>query len=236
MAVWNGVLAQVAHEGWILFLFGVVSQFVFQSRFYVQWYVSERQKKSVVPVAFWYLSCIGTLLVFVYTLLTKSPVGALSYALNIIPYTRNLVHIWQNAGKLTKRMYRMVHVLLVIIALGAVAGVAMVWLNVYHVNKVAPAGEVAKPWFWIAVGTLGTAFFGGRFIIQWIATERARASVIPTAFWYLSVIAAALQLSAYLGCSEWVLAAGSVVSLLISGRNIWFIHQSGGATSTADVA
>jgi len=40
---------------------------------------------------------------------------------------------------------------------------------------------------WLGVGFLGQAFFSARFLIQWIASERLRKSVVPRAFWYFSI-------------------------------------------------
>lgn len=53
-----------------------------------------------------------------------------------------------------------------------------------------------ESWYWIAFGLLGNATFGVRFLVQWIASERAGASVVPPAFWYLS-IAGSLVLLVY---------------------------------------
>ena len=47
---------------------------------------------------------------------------------------------------------------------------------------------------WVAFGLLGNVAFGSRFILQWIASERAGASVVPVAFWYLSIVGAAILL------------------------------------------
>ncbi|MBI5092957.1 MAG: lipid-A-disaccharide synthase N-terminal domain-containing protein [Candidatus Hydrogenedentes bacterium] len=218
---------ELAREGWAWFLFGLAGQLTFQGRFYLQWIASERKKKSVIPVAFWYLSCVGTLMLLVFAVYTQSPVGALSNGLNIVIYARNLVHIWRNAGKLTKQMHTAIHGIVAVIALVAVYFVARVWLLEYDITKHASAGEAQKTWFWIAVGATGTLLFGCRFIIQWIATERARASVIPTAFWYFSVVATVLQFIGYIPRKEWVFALGSVMGIVIYARNLWFIHKPG---------
>jgi len=45
---------------------------------------------------------------------------------------------------------------------------------------------------WIVVGLLGQLLFGARFIIQWIVSERQKSSVVPIAFWYLSLGGTAL--------------------------------------------
>ncbi len=65
---------------------------VFFSRFLVQWYVTERRKQVVVPVAFWWLSLAGAFLLFAYALFyRKDSVFIFAYAFTWIPYMRNLV-------------------------------------------------------------------------------------------------------------------------------------------------
>jgi len=48
--------------------------------------------------------------------------------------------------------------------------------------------------FWIAIGFAGQALFSARFLIQWIASERARKSVVPKLFWYFSIAGGATLL------------------------------------------
>jgi lipid-A-disaccharide synthase-like uncharacterized protein len=73
-------------------LIGWGGQAVFFSRFFVQWYATEKKKQVVVPAAFWWLSIIGSLLLLLYaTLYDKHYVIIFAYAFNWIPYIRNLV-------------------------------------------------------------------------------------------------------------------------------------------------
>ncbi|MED5500275.1 MAG: lipid-A-disaccharide synthase N-terminal domain-containing protein, partial [Pseudomonadota bacterium] len=44
-----------------------------------------------------------------------------------------------------------------------------------------------QEWLWVTIGFIGQALFSARFIIQWLASERARRSVIPIAFWFFSL-------------------------------------------------
>ena len=74
---------------WIVL--GFVAQGLFTMRFLVQWIASERQKKSVVPVAFWYLSVAGGGLLLVYAIYRKDPVFILGQATGLIVYVRNLM-------------------------------------------------------------------------------------------------------------------------------------------------
>lgn len=71
-------------------LVGWAGQAIFGSRFIVQWLASERQKKSVIPVSFWYLSILGSLLLLAYGFYVKQPVYIAGYLLNSVVYVRNL--------------------------------------------------------------------------------------------------------------------------------------------------
>ena len=65
---------------------------VFFSRFIVQWYVTEKLKRVVVPAAFWWLSLTGSLLLFSYAAFyQKDSVFIFAYAFTWIPYIRNLI-------------------------------------------------------------------------------------------------------------------------------------------------
>ena len=64
---------------------------VFFSRFFVQWYATERRKRVVVPAAFWWLSLTGSLLLLIYSLHQRDSVFIFAYLFTWIPYIRNLV-------------------------------------------------------------------------------------------------------------------------------------------------
>ena len=74
-------------------MFGLLGQFFFGMRFLVQWIVSEKQKRSVVPTAFWYLSMVGALILLAYAIYRKDPVFILGQAGGFAIYLRNLVLI-----------------------------------------------------------------------------------------------------------------------------------------------
>lgn len=74
--------------GWLLLGFG--GQALFLGRFVVQWLASERRRRSVVPVAFWYLSIGGALVLLVYALHRRDPVFVTGQGLGVAIYVRNL--------------------------------------------------------------------------------------------------------------------------------------------------
>ena len=75
-------------DWWVLL--GFVAQAFFTARFAVQWLASERAGKSVIPIAFWWCSIGGGLLLFVYALYRRDPVFILGQGFGVFVYLRNL--------------------------------------------------------------------------------------------------------------------------------------------------
>ncbi|WP_295878396.1 lipid-A-disaccharide synthase N-terminal domain-containing protein [uncultured Bartonella sp.] len=80
-------------DGWIVL--GFVAQALFMMRFVVQWLASEKAKKSVMPVAFWFFSLGGGVLLFIYAIRQKDPVFIAGQGLGLIVYIRNLSLIYR---------------------------------------------------------------------------------------------------------------------------------------------
>jgi len=79
---------------------------------------------------------------------------------------------------------------------------------------------------WLGIGLLGQAFFSGRFLVQWIASERARKSVVPLAFWYFS-IGGGLTLLAYaIYRLDPVFIIGQGAGLFVYSRNLYLISRN----------
>ena len=78
---------------------GLLGQMIFGSRFLVQWLVSERLKRSVIPVAFWYLSFVGCILTFFYALYIQEPVFIISQLGGMLIYSRNLFFVYRDRGR-----------------------------------------------------------------------------------------------------------------------------------------
>lgn len=78
---------------------------------------------------------------------------------------------------------------------------------------------------WIAFGFVAQLMFMMRFVVQWIASERARRSVIPLAFWFFSVGGGSLLLTYAIYRQDPVFIAGQAGGLFIYFRNLWFIFR-----------
>ncbi len=215
------VMSLVAFPIWKMV--GVIGGVLFYGRFYVQWIASEMRRRSVVPVAFWYMSSAGSLMLLAWAVVSQSPLGALGQSVNIVIYSRNLVHIWRERGALSRAAHRAIHALVAVITLASVCLVVLTWQREV-VDPKGGAHEHARTWFWLGVGLAGQLLFALRFLVQWIATERKRKSVIPPVFWHLSVWAALLQGATFFQRHEWVFAFGMTATLLIYVRNLWLIH------------
>lgn len=88
----------VKFDAWVAL--GFVAQAFFTMRFLVQWIASERARKSVVPVTFWFFSIGGGLLLLVYALYRRDPVFIAGQALGLVVYLRNVYFIILNRKQL----------------------------------------------------------------------------------------------------------------------------------------
>ena len=73
---------------WLVIGYG--GQIAFTGRFVLQWLYSEYKKRSVIPVSFWYLSIVGSTLLFAYAIYRQDPVFIVGQAFGSIVYLRNL--------------------------------------------------------------------------------------------------------------------------------------------------
>ena len=69
---------------------GLMGQAAFSARFLVQWVVSERRGRSVVPMSFWYLSILGSIVLLIYAIHRKELIFTLAYLPNAFVYARNI--------------------------------------------------------------------------------------------------------------------------------------------------
>jgi lipid-A-disaccharide synthase-like uncharacterized protein len=79
--------------------FGLVAQLSFAARFLIQWIMSERAGKSVVPMAFWFFSVAGGTMTLIYGLVKREPVIIFGQLLSNIIYVRNIMLIWKNHAR-----------------------------------------------------------------------------------------------------------------------------------------
>ena len=89
---------------------------------------------------------------------------------------------------------------------------------------------------WIAIGFLGQGLFFGRWLVQWIVSERKAESQMPVAFWYLSLIGGLITLAYAIYRRDPVFIAGQSIGALVYIRNLMLIHRRGPEPVSGSVA
>jgi lipid-A-disaccharide synthase-like uncharacterized protein len=86
---------------------------------------------------------------------------------------------------------------------------------------------------WLSVGFLGQSLFCSRFLVQWIASERRKESVIPLSFWFLSLGGGVLLLLYAVHRLDPVFIVGQAAGLFVYFRNLLLIRRKGRRLATA---
>jgi lipid-A-disaccharide synthase-like uncharacterized protein len=89
---------------------------------------------------------------------------------------------------------------------------------------------------WLTVGFLAQLMFSMRFLVQWIASERARQSIVPEVFWYFSLAGGALLFAYAVYRADPVFMLGQGSGLLIYARNIHLIWKEKNKAASVDDA
>jgi lipid-A-disaccharide synthase-like uncharacterized protein len=99
--------------------------------------------------------------------------------------------------------------------------------------------DLARPWLlrllnissywmlpWVALGLAGQTLFFLRMAVQWIASERQRASVVPTIYWWFSLAGGLMLLSYFIWRKDAVGVLGQSTGPIVYARNLWLIRRS----------
>ena len=76
-------------------IFGLCGQTMFFMRFLIQWIISEKKKKSIIPISFWYFSLGGAIILLIYSIYRKDPVFIIGQSIGFFIYCRNLFFIYR---------------------------------------------------------------------------------------------------------------------------------------------
>jgi lipid-A-disaccharide synthase-like uncharacterized protein len=78
---------------------------------------------------------------------------------------------------------------------------------------------------WVSLGLLGQLLFTGRMVVQWLASEKQKQSVVPPVFWWMSFFGATLLLSYFIWRTDVVGILGQSTGFGIYARNLWLIYK-----------
>ena len=199
-----------ASQIWI-FSVGFIAQILFAARIIVQWFQSEKAKKSLSPAIFWQLSLMGSIVFLIYGILRKDFAIIFGQCLVYYIYIRNL-HF--------KNKWILIHSgLRWIVLLAPLITLSYLFLsspgNLYEVlsNKDIPR--------WLMIwGTLGQIVFTSRFFIQWIDSEVQKQSVLNKRFWITSLIGSIMIITYAAYRYDPVLFVGHLGGLIAYSRNL----------------
>lgn len=80
---------------------------------------------------------------------------------------------------------------------------------------------------WLAIGFAAQLMFSARFLVQWIASEKARASVMPVTFWYFSLAGGLMLLAYAIYRMDPVFIMGQSFGVIVYSRNLFLLRQTG---------
>ena len=96
-----------------------------------------------------------------------------------------------------------------------------------RVSPVAHDGSIMSiETIWLAIGFLGQGLFFGRWVIQWIASERNAESQVPVSFWYMSLIGGLITLAYAIYRKDPVFIAGQSIGSIVYIRNLMLISRA----------
>jgi lipid-A-disaccharide synthase-like uncharacterized protein len=203
----------VSELGWLAV--GFVAQACYGARFLIQWIASERAGRSLIPIHFWYLSVIGEVLLLAYAVHRRDPVIAAGQLAGLAIYLRNIEFVYRHRNQKGFGGWFRPWLLLALAA--GVAG--------YAGAPEAAARALRVDSFWTLFGFIGQLLFTSRFIVQWIFSERARRSVTPVHFWYLSIVGSLMLLAYAIAVADPVIIVGQAFGSLVYTRNLALMRR-----------
>ena len=191
--------------GWL----GLVCYF---SRSLIQWIASERAGDSIAPLAFWWVSVAGAVLLSAYSIYRAEPIFLVGYLVTLGIYLRNLWISHAPGSKLGPLQVTLVAV----IAWALVVTVGL--------NDLKPG--YGDSLLWLIVAVAGQMLWSSRFILQWYLSEKTGESHIPEAFWWISLGGNVLMLSYAIRVGDPVWIAGLLLGPIVQIRNLMILYRA----------
>jgi len=198
---------------------GLMGNVLFTARVLIQWIASEKQRKSIAPVTFWWASLAATLIMVFYSIQKFEIAFLLGYTINIIPYLRNLM--------LTNKSPRPWQILTYFGSAAVfLAGLIFLIVNAKAaILGINPQTQIPEGGGWIYLGLAGNLAFNTRFLGQWLYSERKGRSVLPLWFWIWSLAGQMLCLTYALIIHDLVFILGFLFNGIPILRNIILIAR-----------
>lgn len=196
---------------------GVLPLVFFSSRFFIQWFQSEREQRSVVPTIFWKLSLIGNILFMLHYCIQVQFPFAIIQAANAVIAWRNLNLIQSPTPVSTKATIGILALALAMVTSVFYFSEQPQWV---HVNWSQEYGTL-----WHLFGFLGAALFASRFWVQWWEIERSKHSQLGSLFWWLSIIGSVMSIIYSAMLHDWITMLPHLIGMVPYVRNLVLIRQ-----------
>jgi lipid-A-disaccharide synthase-like uncharacterized protein len=209
---------------WI-FAIGFIAQGLFSARLIVQWIKSERAGRVLSPTLFWQLSLVASFLLIIYGVLRNDIVIIFGQVISYFIYIRNLRF---------KRAWRYIPLWFRTIALSvpAVAFICLLLNRQFHFHQLIRNQDITLPlMIW---GSAGQILFTFRFIYQWIYSEKAKKSILPTGFWIISFLGSLMIIIYGMFRNDPVLIVGQFFGSVIYARNLFLHYHDKGKKNPHD--
>ncbi|MBE17109.1 MAG: lauroyl acyltransferase [Cytophagaceae bacterium] len=200
-----------------LSIIAIIAQLLFGARMFSQWLLSEKQKASVTPLTFWWLSLSGSFLLFIYGYLRVDFALMLGQVLTYFIYIRNLQlqQQWKRLPKGIQLAFFLIPILIVIYGYNN---------GSYDIRKLLNNPEIAQ---WLLIlGVVAQVVFTLRFVYQWLYAEKHKEATLPLGFWILSLVGGLMTLTYFIFRQDVVLILSNVLGAIIYTRNIMLYRKS----------
>lgn len=206
-----------------LYFIGYFSAFVFSFRFLIQWIISERAHKSVVPVSFWWLSLLGNISLMLHSLIQWQYPVALIQSINGVISARNI-----NLNSSMPLNIRWVYLSLMFAASAITLYFSFFASEWSRIPTHAFQTDLNKsvPLTFHIIGAVGVFLFNIRFIVQWWQSEKLKRSTLSPTFWYLSIFGGILSLIYFILIADMVNLIGPLFGLIPYVRNLVLLKRT----------
>jgi len=202
-----------------LYPLGLISTVFFGVRFFVQWWISEKQGKSVVTNSFWRLSILGNVTLALHAAIQLQLPIAILQGLQLVLAKRN-IELASSAKKtsITRLVVPTLFILAALIAIFVLfSSGEWEWMRI-------PAtpwskGTIDPPLFLKILGIVGIFLFSSRFFFQWWEAEKAGESHLSANFWAITLVGAFLSSLYFFYCLDLVNLLGPLFGSLGAARN-----------------
>lgn len=215
----------------LLYPLGLLSGVAFALRFLIQWYLSEKLRRTVVPPSFWKISLFGNLALLCHAFIQMQFHIYIVQACNAVISWRNL-----NLMQPIEKQYRLSTVIIIMVASASLLSMLFVaqfsWLNDgviewFRVPKsLWNSTENSINSLWHIVGTIGLLMYNCRFWVQWWGAEKAHNSSLNESFWWLSLGGSVLLLIYFTLLGDEVNLISPLVGFVPYARNLVIMRNS----------